>query len=364
LNGWGDSGDFVKLDTGYGVPVAPAQQAGFPNGLGTPTAIDRDLNGTVDAVYAGDRLGNMFRFDLSDSDPDNWTSTLLFSATYFDGAVDVLQPILSKPLVIRHPSEDGFLVVFGTGSHIAREDAGSEEIQSIYAIWDRGELSPATALTNSKSLRLVEQTITNVVDDSVSPAQTRRAMSRNAVTYAPESGVPGTYGWYIDLDMERAANTLSGAANTDVTGNAPPDVQFPGEKAIRRMVIRGPTIITTTVLPSTGDTSCFGARPGSVLVFDAASGGDATAAVIDFNNDGYINNLDLVDVAGSGYAAGLLFNQDDLDGALVDLSTLGGEGDTDFLFISGGNETTSMRIEDINDSRTGRLSWRELDDAN
>ena len=45
----------------------------------------------------------------------------------------------------------------------------------------------------------------------------------------------------------------------------------------------------------------------------------------------------------------------------MDLSTLGGEGDTDFLFVSGGNETISYRIDDINDSRTGRLSWRELD---
>ena len=56
-----------------------------------------------------------------------------------------------------------------------------------------------------------------------------------------------------------------------------------------------------------------------------------------------------------------LLDQQDLDGSLVDLSTLGGEGDTDFLFVSGGRDTVSYRIEDINDSRTGRLSWRELD---
>ncbi len=55
---------------------------------------------------------------------------------------------------------------------------------------------------------------------------------------------------------------------------------------------------------------------------------------------------------------------DDLEGTLVDLSTLGGEGDTDFLFVSGGSETTAFRIIDISDDRTGRLAWRELDDAN
>ena len=219
----------------------------------------------------------------------------------------------------------------------------------------------ATALSNSKSVRLVEQTITNLVDDSVSPAQTRRAVSRNAVDYVAESGVPGIYGWYIDLDMVRATNTLSGTANGDASGNAPPDVQFPGEKAIRRMLFRNGTVITTTVLPSTSQANCFGARPGSLLLFDVATGGDAGRAVIDFNTDDVIDSGDLI---GTGYAAGLLFSQDDLDGTLVDLSTLGGEGGTDFLFVSGGDETTSFRIDDVNESRTGRLSWRELDDAN
>ncbi|MDZ7668105.1 MAG: hypothetical protein U5Q16_01325 [Gammaproteobacteria bacterium] len=86
--------------------------------------------------------------------------------------------------------------------------------------------------------------------------------------------------------------------------------------------------------------------------------------MIDFNTDGVIDEGDLVDVGGDEFAGGLLFNQSDLDGALVDLSTLGGQGDTDFLFVSGGNTTRSYRIEDINDNRTGRLSWRELDVTN
>ena len=81
----------------------------------------------------------------------------------------------------------------------------------------------------------------------------------------------------------------------------------------------------------------------------------------DFNNDGYVDDGDMITVGGEDYAAGILFDQDALDGSLVDPSILGGEGDTDFLFISGGNETTSYRILDVNDNRTGRLSWQELD---
>ena len=88
LDGWDGANDFVKIDTGFGVQRPPHALAGFPNGLGSPTAIDRDLNGTVDWVYAGDRLGNLYRFDLTDPNPDNWTSTRLFTASYDDGGDD------------------------------------------------------------------------------------------------------------------------------------------------------------------------------------------------------------------------------------------------------------------------------------
>jgi type IV pilus assembly protein PilY1 len=356
LNGWGP-GDFVKLNTNFGVQSPPHPLAGYPNYLGTPAAVDTDLNGTVDRVYAGDRLGNLFRFDLSDTDSDNWTVTRLFTATYDDGGTETVQPIVTEPLVIRHPTERGFLIIFGTGSYLTRSDADSSDIQSIYAIWDEGSSAPATALDDTKELRLVEQTITNVMDASFTPPVVRRIVSREPVNYQQEGpGVPGTYGWYIDLDMERAVG--------DTTGRAPPSPQFPGEKAIRRLLFRDGAVITTTVLPSLDEFSCFGTRPGSILVFDAVSGGDAGRPVVDFNTDGYVDSGDLVSYGGFDYSAGLLFNQSDLDGQLVDLSTLGGEGDTDFLFVSGGNETISFRIDDVNDNRTGRLSWRELNIGN
>jgi Tfp pilus tip-associated adhesin PilY1 len=360
VDGW-QSGDFEKVDTGIGVPTT-GPQAGYPNGLGTVTGVDVDLNGTVDWVYGGDRLGNLYRFDISDPDPANWTSTRLFTATYDDGSgVTTIQPILSAPLVSKHPTESGFLITFGTGSHVAREDNRSQDIQSIYTIWDRGENNPATAQSDTKAQRLVEQVVTNVVDDSVSPAVTRRIVTDNPVDYVSEGGTPGTYGWYVDLDMQRATGTLSGGVNADTSGLAPPDPQFPGEKAIRRLIYRDGNIIATTVLPSGTGTSCFGARPGSIMLFNALTGGNPQFPVVDFNNDGYVDNGDLVEVGGESFAAGILFDQDAFDGGLVDPSILGGEGDTDFLFLSGGSETTSFRINSVNDGRTGRLSWQELD---
>jgi Tfp pilus tip-associated adhesin PilY1 len=164
--------------------------------------------------------------------------------------------------------------------------------------------------------------------------------------------------------MPRATTTTSGNVNPDTSGNAPPAPQFPGEKAIRRLIYRDGTVVTTTVLPATGEASCYGARPGAIMLFDALTGGDPGRPVVDFNNDGKIDGNDLVTVGGQAYAAGLLFNQQDLDGTLVDISTLGGEADTDFLFISGGDETIAMRIADAASGRVGRLSWREVLDNN
>jgi len=100
------------------------------------------------------------------------------------------------------------------------------------------------------------------------------------------------------------------------------------------------------------------------MLFDVLSGGDPGRPVIDFNNDGVVNGGDMVTVGGEAFAAGLLFNQQDLDGTLVDISTLGGEADTDFMFVSGGDQTILLRIADIGEDRTGRLSWRELLDTN
>ena len=359
-NGWAE-GDFVKVSTDTGVPTS-GPLTGFPNGLGTATALDRDLDGTVDWVYAGDRLGNLWRFNIEDPSPANWRASRIFTATYDDGSTTRVQPILSKPLVTKHPTQPGFLIVFGTGSFITKDDATNQEVQSIYGIWDRGEDNHALTLPNSKALRLVEQTITNVVDDSVTPAVTRRQITNNSVSYAPEGSDPGTFGWFIDLDMERAATTISGDPNLDPSGAAPPAPQFAGEKAIRRLLLRDGTVITTTVLPAVGAASCFGARPGSILLFDLATGGDPGDPLVDFNTDGYVDEGDLITVGGDEYAAGVLFNQQDLDGSLVDLSTLGGEGNTDWLFVSGGTETIAYRIDDLSDNRQGRLSWRQVEE--
>ncbi|HFC4621298.1 TPA: PilC family type IV pilus tip adhesin, partial [Neisseria gonorrhoeae] len=56
-----------------GTPIAKIEAPGGKGGLSSPTLVDKDLDGIVDIAYAGDRGGNMYRFDLSDSNPSKWS---------------------------------------------------------------------------------------------------------------------------------------------------------------------------------------------------------------------------------------------------------------------------------------------------
>jgi type IV pilus assembly protein PilY1 len=362
LNGW-QAGDVHKLDTGEGVRVAPDLLAGYPNGLGTPVIVDVDLNQTADLAYAGDTFGNLYRFNISNSDPNLWRVTKLFQATYTSGTTTRRQPITTQPTVIKNPA-GGFVIIFGTGSYVTDTDGVSTEIQSTYGIWDRGEINPATANSNTKATRLVQQVVTNVVDESNPLFDHLRIVSANPVDYEPQVGAnPGVYGWYFDLVMQRPSLTLQGNANPDIEGNAPPAVQYPGERAIRRFVPRGSALLVTTVIPRDANT-CLRSPPGSTFPIDALTGGNPNSAILDLNNDGIIDSNDFVTVGGVQYAAGILFDTSDLNGQLVDPSLLLGSGDADFLFMSGGDEQLTIRVAGPEDAKTGRLSWRELEGAN
>lgn len=98
---------------------------GGKGGLSSPTLVDKDLDGTVDIAYAGDRGGKMYRFDLSGQDPQQWSVRTIFSGN---------KPITSAPAVSQ--LKDKRVVIFGTGSDLSEEDVDNNDIQSIYGIFD------------------------------------------------------------------------------------------------------------------------------------------------------------------------------------------------------------------------------------
>ncbi|HFB9879461.1 TPA: pilus assembly/adherence protein PilC, partial [Neisseria gonorrhoeae] len=108
-----------------GTPIAKIEVKGGKGGLSSPTLVDKDLDGIVDIAYAGDRGGNMYRFDLSNSDPSKWSVS-----TIFEGG----KPITSAPAVSR--LADKRVVIFGTGSDLTEDDVLDTKEQYIYGIFD------------------------------------------------------------------------------------------------------------------------------------------------------------------------------------------------------------------------------------
>ncbi|HFC3475669.1 TPA: PilC family type IV pilus tip adhesin, partial [Neisseria gonorrhoeae] len=113
------------LENGSGSLIKKIEAPGGKGGLSSPTLVDKDLDGIVDIAYAGDRGGNMYRFDLSDSNPDKWSVR-----TIFEGG----KPITSAPAVSR--LADKRVVIFGTGSDLSEEDVLDTKEQYIYGIFD------------------------------------------------------------------------------------------------------------------------------------------------------------------------------------------------------------------------------------
>ncbi|HGJ8535909.1 TPA: PilC family type IV pilus tip adhesin [Neisseria gonorrhoeae] len=134
-----------------GTPIAKIEVKDGKGGLSSPTLVDKDLDGIVDIAYAGDRGGNMYRFDLSNSDPNKWSAKAIFEGT---------KPITSAPAVSR--LADKRVVIFGTGSDLSEEDVVGKDQQYIYGIFDddKGTGTVKVTVQNGTGGGLLEQTLT------------------------------------------------------------------------------------------------------------------------------------------------------------------------------------------------------------
>ncbi|HGS8279128.1 TPA: PilC family type IV pilus tip adhesin, partial [Neisseria gonorrhoeae] len=139
------------LKNTLGTPIAKIEVKDGKGGLSSPTLVDKDLDGTVDIAYAGDRGGNMYRFDLSNSDPNKWSAKAIFEGT---------KPITSAPAVSR--LADKRVVIFGTGSDLSEEDVVGKDQQYIYGIFDddKGTGTVKVTVQNGTGGGLLEQTLT------------------------------------------------------------------------------------------------------------------------------------------------------------------------------------------------------------
>ncbi|HHK6021837.1 TPA: PilC family type IV pilus tip adhesin [Neisseria subflava] len=144
-------------DTGKNVSSAGNLLAKIPapngkGGLSTPTLVDTDFDGIVDIAYAGDRYGNMFRFDLRGKTPSEWSAQMIFQGSGN-------QPITSAPAVSRR-GKDKYVVIFGTGSEIYQNEleGTNGQINAVYGIYDDVSTDESKKAVLANSSELEQQT--------------------------------------------------------------------------------------------------------------------------------------------------------------------------------------------------------------
>lgn len=250
-DGW-TSGDWIKI------PV-PGGDASNPNALFTPAAADLDGDTKVDAVYAGDRFGKVWKFDVSSGSTGSW-GLAAGNSPFFDAGAG--RPVTDRPAVAAHPlgRSLGQLVTFGTGSYIENADntAAGQPVQSIFAVWDFSDTYATAKGLTSASARYGHSR-----DDMFSSSMTvdsgvRVITGDSEVSWLDENGAPDDLGWYVDLPVS-------------------------GERMIRRPVLRDNLVFFVSMIPNTDP--CAAGGTGWIMVLDSATGRPPIFPVFDVDGD-------------------------------------------------------------------------------
>lgn len=139
-------------------PPSPGTGIAADNGLGAPRLVDLNGDGRIDIAYAGDNLGNLWKFDLTSSTASNWVVAFggapLFTASgpaALNGTTrPKVQPISAPPTVrandrmktvgtganAKNVRVGGMMVAFGTGRNVGRTDPESVDVQTLYSVLD------------------------------------------------------------------------------------------------------------------------------------------------------------------------------------------------------------------------------------
>lgn len=333
-----------KIDTNFG-------SSSEPNGLSTVAPVDVDGDFIVDRAYAGDLEGNLWKFDLSDSDPSNWDVVKVFETEAEDpnnASQTVTQPITVRPQVGPHPSgQDGFMVYFGTGKYIGAGDADTvdQPTQTFYAVLDVTK-SNGQQIEFTKA-DLLEQKIVEevVVDANNTPSDPSddselRITSDNEISNwfdpdgtGPQTGAVG--GWYMDL-----LNTQ----NDTNTNNF-------GEKAVTDPLLRSGRIIFTTLIPS--PSPCDFGGTGWLMELDADDGGLLGIPPFDLNDDVTFGSDDQYNGQSPG---GIKSDVGIIPVPAIMLTP----GNTEAKFMSGSTGSIQSVTESSGTEDRGRQSWEEL----
>ncbi|MDX1538981.1 pilus assembly protein [Arsukibacterium sp.] len=220
--------------------------SGSPNGLGQVEGWDATGDGNTDWFFAGDIMGNIWKFDLSSATTSDWGVAYggqpLFTAT---DAVGEAQAITGGISLSAQPETGHLWIFFGTGKMLSSEDPLLSDPNSWYGIRDglvisgRADLKPRDIIAQEDNARVIEP------------------------------GAPydmlGLRGWYIDLGDAR-------------------------ERIVNRPQLVGNSLVINTITP--GDNDCNPQGSGWVMSVSPYTGSRLSYLFYDRNNDGVVDSED------------------------------------------------------------------------
>ena len=344
----------INLQTGQLIRALDTQagSAETPNGLSTSIAIDTNNDKMVDAIYAGDLLGNLWKFDVSSNNTANWNvanngTPLFVACTDPNSCNTTRQPITAKPQVgpvgslqVVNGLSSGVMVYFGTGKYFEDVDNNvtNAQTQSFYGIWDNNAVVTRSSLQQQ-----------SIIAEVTSGSFNLRATSDTLVNY------PTSKGWYMDL--------LQPSATTSI-----------GERVVSAPLLRNGQIIFVTLLPippvgNNADVCGVAAGTTSWLMEVDAVTGKRLATTVggrgapwDINGDGIIDSNDLITVndqaiapSGKQSTVGGVKTPGVISNGLLEYKYTSGtkEGELEMTTEKGGGGGSISTL-------TGRQSWRQL----
>lgn len=240
-----DAPSNVKFfDTGKGTCTSNATQ----NGMSTPSLVDYDGDRIIDAIFAGDLLGNLWKFDVSTA---TWGIALGGDPMFTSTGQPITAPVEVGPAPAA--SSGKAMVYFGTGRYLLSGDESDKSKQSFYGLLDED-----IAISSTK---LVKQSI--VYEDA-----NARVVSSETVNWASKQG------WYLEL--------------------LPPSGTAEGERVLSVPLLRFGRVIFNTSIPSADP--CVLGGTGWLMELDAETGGNLAYGALDMNNDGLFNEYDYVTI--------------------------------------------------------------------
>jgi type IV pilus assembly protein PilY1 len=202
---------FYYLSTGKG-------SASSQNGIAFASPVDLDGDHITDYVYAGDLQGNVWRFDLTSSNPSQWAVTPgpLFTAPSGQPITTGIVAASGSP----YPGMSQYLMVlFGTGQKFPLTNVNpatyASGTQSLYGVWDwnmtgwnaisgvqyaalTASASGLTATNNTMSAsNLQAQTVTINAATGNRDIMTSQQVCWKGTTTC--GGSNNSFGWYLNL---------------------------------------------------------------------------------------------------------------------------------------------------------------------